>query len=71
MGVYKDACNEWRNKPDVKKTWPNFKIHFTAAYAGNLEEHTNQRLTLASDHDLWSDIISVETLPEVWVLCIA
>eukprot|EP00957_Ditylum_brightwellii_P149554 11388641-Ditylum_brightwellii.AAC.1 len=29
-----------RNKPDVKKTWPNFKRHFAVAYANNLEEHT-------------------------------
>eukprot|EP00957_Ditylum_brightwellii_P011388 860982-Ditylum_brightwellii.AAC.1 len=44
MGVYKDACKEWRNKPYVKKTWPNFKRHFAAAYVDNLEEHTVTRM---------------------------
>eukprot|EP00957_Ditylum_brightwellii_P091890 6996582-Ditylum_brightwellii.AAC.1 len=39
-GVYKDACKEWRNKPPAKRTWPNFKRHFAAAYKDNLEEHT-------------------------------
>eukprot|EP00957_Ditylum_brightwellii_P202347 15329759-Ditylum_brightwellii.AAC.2 len=44
MGVYKDACKEWRNKPDIEKTWLNFKMHFAAAYANNLEEHTTIRM---------------------------
>eukprot|EP00957_Ditylum_brightwellii_P021154 1594438-Ditylum_brightwellii.AAC.1 len=38
--VYKDACKEWRNKSAADKTWPNFKHHFAAAYADNLEEKT-------------------------------
>eukprot|EP00957_Ditylum_brightwellii_P205924 15346023-Ditylum_brightwellii.AAC.1 len=39
-GVYKDACKEWRNKLEADKTGPNFKRHFVAAYADNLEENT-------------------------------
>eukprot|EP00957_Ditylum_brightwellii_P200924 15315772-Ditylum_brightwellii.AAC.1 len=31
-------------QPTVKKTWPNFKRHFAAAYADNIEEHTATRM---------------------------
>eukprot|EP00957_Ditylum_brightwellii_P131007 9993083-Ditylum_brightwellii.AAC.1 len=62
-GVYKDACKEWRNMVASDKTWPNFKRHFAAAYADNLEEttatgigyganavHQQQDLTNALEH---------------------
>eukprot|EP00957_Ditylum_brightwellii_P199958 15243390-Ditylum_brightwellii.AAC.2 len=39
-GVYTDACKEWRNMAAADKIWPNFKRHFVAAYADNLEETT-------------------------------
>ena len=32
MGVFFDACETWRLKPDAdKKTWTNFKTHFGEA----------------------------------------
>eukprot|EP00957_Ditylum_brightwellii_P078670 5981663-Ditylum_brightwellii.AAC.1 len=37
---WKDAYKEWRNMAAADKTWPNFKRHFAAAYADNLEETT-------------------------------
>ena len=30
--IFKEACKEWRRKPNNEKTWPNFKNHFFAAY---------------------------------------
>ena len=31
-GVFQDSCREWRKFPQVQKTWPNFKIHFSEAH---------------------------------------
>jgi hypothetical protein len=31
-GYYTDACNEWRKKATVDKTWANFKAFFVAEY---------------------------------------
>lgn len=52
-GLFPDACREWKRRPAIEKTWPNFQTHFTEAvdeyseanataaeqgYAGNVEE---------------------------------
>ena len=31
--IFKDACKEWRKKPNNEKSWSNFKNHFFVAYA--------------------------------------
>eukprot|EP00957_Ditylum_brightwellii_P060611 4601753-Ditylum_brightwellii.AAC.1 len=48
-GVYKEACREWRNKPDGYKIWPKFKQHFVAAYANNLEETKAKNMGYGAD----------------------
>ena len=32
MGVFKDACREWRRKPALDKTWGQFNLEFALAY---------------------------------------
>lgn len=41
-GLYKDACKEWRAKPQVNKTWQAFKVFFAQEYH---ELREQQRLT--------------------------
>jgi hypothetical protein len=31
-GLFRDACREWRRRPEVDKTWDNYKLHFTEAH---------------------------------------
>jgi hypothetical protein len=37
-GLFKRACREWRAQDPANKTWPNFKIAFTAAWLENQED---------------------------------
>jgi hypothetical protein len=37
-GLFKRACREWRARDPADKTWPNFKIAFTAAWLENQED---------------------------------
>ena len=35
FGLYQDDCREWSRKSRLKKTWSNFKTHFTRAFMEN------------------------------------
>ena len=35
FGLYQDDCREWSRKSRLKKTWSNFKTHFTRALMEN------------------------------------
>jgi hypothetical protein len=43
--MYRQACHEWQRLPDVDKTWPNFKDHFTEAANELREDQTTGQET--------------------------
>ncbi len=42
-GLFDYDCKEWRNKPAVDKTWPNFRTFFTAAVADQQKHNPTTR----------------------------
>jgi hypothetical protein len=58
-GLFADASREWRRRPLVDKTWPNFKIHFAEAHNDyRLTQTTAQAAGYHSANNVMDDFVS-------------
>ena len=44
------SCREWRRRPTIQKTWPNFKLHFAEAHRDYRESTNQSQHTFHSAH---------------------
>ena len=62
-GLFNEDCKEWLRKPQVQKTWPNFKVHFTNASEFHNEATTSRSAGYQGAHNVTTDDIDLrETL---------